>query len=387
MKICIITSSYPLNPNDGQAAAGFFVRDFALAISAAGHSVYILTQAREGPHIEDNQELNVIRYKWAKENRPLSTLNPLNPFGLLKILLLLKNGEKDLIGMIHKQRIDFCLAMWAVPSGYLAYRAYKRTGVPYAVWALGSDIWAYGRNPLCRMLLKNILGNAKKLFADGRELAAEVEKISRNNCAFLASSRVLNNPPGKINIDETKTNFLFIGRYHKHKGVDVLIEAIRLVPQERLRTMYFYFFGGGPLEKIIKEKIRQYYLEDFVYLGGFIDFKKASAYLSSCDCLIIPSRIESIPIILSDALQTHIPLIVTDTGDMGKLVREYEAGIVVKPQDPEELRDAIVEFGLNNKNRYSQGSGDFKKIFDIEENAKIFLESASCFAGGRSIRR
>ena len=378
MKICIITSSYPLNPNDGQAAAGFFVRDFALALSGAGHNVYILTQSREG-YIEDNEELNIIRYEWTKEGRPLSTLNLLNPFDLLKIFLLLKGGEKDLIRLIRAQKIDFCLSMWAVPSGYLAYRAYEKLGIPYAVWILGSDIWTYGKNPLFKTLLKNILDNAKKLFADGRELAKRAEEISRNNCTFLASSRVLSDPQAKISIDETKTNFLFIGRYHKHKGIDVLIEAINLIPRELMRKMYFYIFGGGPLEKAIKAKAHQYHLEDFVSLGGFIDYKEASAYLSFCSCLIIPSRIESIPIILSDGLQMNIPLIVTDAGDMGKLVKRYAAGIVVKPQDPGELKDAIIKFSSNDKNRYSQGINDLRKIFDIQGNARFFLESISDF--------
>lgn len=378
MKICIITSSYPLNPNDGQAAAGFFVKDFALALSRAGHNVYILTQAREG-YIEDSEELNIIRYAWTKENRPLSTLKLLNPFDILKIFLLLKNGERNLIRLIHEQKIDFCLTMWAVPSGYLAYRAYKKMGIPYAVWILGSDIWTYGENPLFKKLLKNILDNAKRLFADGHELAKRTEELSENKCTFLASSRVLSDPLEKISIDETKTNFLFIGRYHKHKGIDVLIEAVNLIPRERLRKMYFYIFGGGPLEKVIKERVNRYHLEDFISLGGFIDFKKASAYLSFCNCLIIPSRIESIPIILSDGLQMNIPLIVTDAGDMGKLVKKYEAGIVVKPQDPGELKDAIIKFGSNDKNRYYQGINDLRKIFDIKENARNFLESISNF--------
>ena len=52
-------------------------------------------------------------------------------------------------------------------------------------------------------------------------------------------------------------------------------------------------------------------------------------FFNNVTVLILPSRIESIPVILSDALQLDCNLIVTDVGDMGPLVRSYRAGMVV----------------------------------------------------------
>ena len=176
MNLCLITSSYPLNPRDAQAAAGFFVRDFAIELYQAGHNIYILTQQKEGP-VEDAEGLKVIRYKWAKEARPLSRLNPFNPRDILsRILPLIKNGERALLDLIRREKIDFCLAMWAIPAGYLTYLGHKKLKIPYAVYCLGSDIWDYGKNPLFLPLLKNILDNTQSLFADGRQLALDVGK-------------------------------------------------------------------------------------------------------------------------------------------------------------------------------------------------------------------
>ena len=375
MNLCIITSSYPLNPRDAQAAAGFFVRDFAIELYKAGHNIYILTQQKEGL-VEDATGLKVIRYKWAKEARPLSRLNPFNPQDVLfRILPLIQNGKKTLFNLIQTEKIDFCLAMWAIPAGYLTCLAHKKLRIPYAVYCLGSDIWDYGRNPLSRPLLKKILNNAHNLFADGCQLALDVEKISKNKCHFLASSRVLPKPEAEITLDKNKTNFLFIGRYHKNKGADVLIEAIKLIPRELLKKIHFHLFGGGELEDLLRVKIKEYDLENAVSLGGFIDAQKASGYLSACGCLIIPSRIESIPVILSDGLQAEIPLIVSDTGDMGKLVKEYNAGKVVRPQDPGGLKDAITEFIQEDKNKYSAGIKELKDVFDLKKNVSDFLEN------------
>lgn len=379
MKICIVTSSYPINSCDGKAAAGLFVKDFSLELFKAGNQVFILTQARQGV-IEDDAKLKVVRFPWFKEDRPLSRLNPANPLDLIKILTLIKKGERRLVDLISNEKINLCLAMWAVPAGYLAYLAHKRLKTPYAVWVLGSDIWGYGNNLLFRPILKKILDNAYRLFADGYKLSEDVERLSKNKCAFLSSARWAHNSgpkPPLSNIDKAKTNFLFIGRYHKNKGVDILIESINMMPRDLLAQMNFYIFGGGNLENPIKVKVKKYKLDKYVFIGGFIDSEMAISYLTLCDCVIIPSRIESIPLILSDSLQAGTPLIVADVGDMGKLVREYGAGKVIAPENPKELKDAIIEFAKEDKRQYSQGINELKKVFDIRGNVNKFLRIIS----------
>ena len=72
VNVVLVTSSYPLNPDDAEAAAGLFVRDLALAVAHQGHAVRVLTQARAGTR-HDDPELRVERYAWSGD-RPLSTL-------------------------------------------------------------------------------------------------------------------------------------------------------------------------------------------------------------------------------------------------------------------------------------------------------------------------
>ena len=49
MDIILVTSSYPLHPEDSEAAAGLFVRYFAIELTEPGHRVRVLTQSRPGP--------------------------------------------------------------------------------------------------------------------------------------------------------------------------------------------------------------------------------------------------------------------------------------------------------------------------------------------------
>ena len=56
---------------------------------------------------------------------------------------------------------------------------------------------------------------------------------------------------------------------------------------------------------------------------GNVSDNALSLYYKSCDCVVIPSRSESIPLVLSEALRFNNKLIVTDVGDMGMLGRQY----------------------------------------------------------------
>jgi glycosyltransferase involved in cell wall biosynthesis len=63
--------------------------------------------------------------------------------------------------------------------------------------------------------------------------------------------------------------------------------------------------------------------------------------MRTCDWLVIPSRIESIPLIFVDALQMRLPIIAADVGDLGKLVRRFGVGKVVPPTNHVALAAAM----------------------------------------------
>ena len=62
-----------------------------------------------------------------------------------------------------------------------------------------------------------------------------------------------------------------------------------------------------------------------------------------CDYLLIPSRIESIPVILSDAIQLGTPVIATEVGDMPAVFEEMAIGDTVPPLDPAAFADMLLE--------------------------------------------
>jgi glycosyltransferase involved in cell wall biosynthesis len=373
MRLCIATSSYPSDSEN--SFAGVFVRDFAKALVRRGVDVSIFSQDTGHSPLRDDG-IEVITFPWPGRATPLSTLKPYHPLDALKILLLLQTGSRRLIHHCRQKGVEFLLAMWSLPAGHWGMNVQRSLGVPFAVWSLGSDIWVYGRLPILKGWVRKILKQSRYCFADGVSLAKEVSALSGRSCSFLPTTRVLPKErlPDLI-LDPDKSHYLFIGRYHRNKGPDILLEAIHLIERQTLSEIQFHFFGTGPLERDLKRKVLQYGLKDDVTIEGPVDEYRMAALLERCDTLIIPSRVESIPVVLSDALQVGCDVIVSDVGDMGSLVRSFHAGVVVDELSPEAFKEAILRQSEKKEDEFKEGRQRLYALFDLEKSVDTFLES------------
>jgi len=373
--ILLLTSSYPMYENDAKAAAGLFVKDFAHELSKK-MNVSVITQMTvqqrmNGSTLFDSG-IEVIRFSWSGVNRPLSTLRL--PKDLPLILSVMLNGTWTSLKIMRTKKVDVILALWAIPSGLWALVLKWIYKTPYVVWCLGSDIWDYGSKPIISKVLRVILHQSCVLFADGFQLKDDVKILSGKKCLFLASSRLMKADPAvKAELVPDKKNYLFIGRYHYNKGPDILIEAIAKLEPSVKKQVYFHFFGGGPLESRLRKMIKAYDLTGVICLKGYIEQKEAAAYLKECDALVIPSRIESIPVILSDAMQLECPVLVSDVGDMGKIVRMYNAGIIFPSNSPAKLAKAI-EKSFYEKENYTEGREKLVAMFDLPRTVETFMD-------------
>lgn len=377
MKLCILTSSYPQAANDPAATAGLFVKDFAEAVAAQGCDVTVLTQDRcLGETSEEASSVRLVKYPWRGGNSRASYLRPYLPGDALKMVSLVRQGWLALQRLHREQGFDHVFAMWATPAGYLARKLKQQHGVPYTTWCLGSDIWTYGKIPVFRSAIARVLQDSNLLYADGHDLCRQAEKLGGKSCEFMPSSRRLDSSlarPVPVIDGEAGTRFFFVGRYAPVKGVDVLLEAMAQFRQRGGRG-HLYMFGGGPLDDELRRRAAQPDLAGFVTVGGFADKFTVVNYLTACDCALIPSRMESIPVALSDALQMGCPVIVSDVGDMGGLVRDSSSGIVVPAEDATALCDAMFAVASRSAGDFSDGVAALASQFDIDKAACEWLE-------------
>jgi glycosyltransferase involved in cell wall biosynthesis len=368
-KICLITNRYPAYADD---LASPFVRDFHLGLRKRDVEVSVFT-----PHYDasgDDWLEGVTRFRWAGGQKVVGALNPFNPREMLHILSFLKQGKRQLFEHLEKTRPNACLALWALPSGWFALRAKRRLGIPYSVWCLGSDIYVWARKPILRGLTRKVLQEADCLFADGFDLCERVRQLSGRECSFLPSVRRL--PSGSRQekvMDSSKFNLLYVGRWERKKGLDDLIRAFARAAR-RINSACLHIVGWGDLESEMTSLIREHKLTDRVRIIGRVATHLLADYVRQADCLVIPSKSDSIPLVFSEALQMGTPLIVSDVGDMGRLVKEFGLGMVFPAGDVEKLTEALIEFAREERD-YSRKIPEALKLLESDRAIDDYLRT------------
>jgi glycosyltransferase involved in cell wall biosynthesis len=378
MNICIITSSFPSRPDDTVQAP--FLIDFIGELKKRGHHIFVFTQDREGDKEEFLEGVKIKWFPWIKSKTPLVQLNPFNPLDFFRIANLFYRGRMTLPAFIKENRIEVCLALWVLPSGYFANQAFRQTKIPYSTWCLGSDIYRHGRNPFLYPMMRRIIQEAKGVFADGFDLSKRVEERFGRNCSFLATARTIERKgprkPENPRRPESPYHFLFVGRIEKVKGIDLLLESMACLKDEAL-SVHLTVAGRGGMEEWARSFIKERGLGGHVsWMGNVSDETLASLYESS-DCVVIPSRSESIPLVFSEAIRFNKELIVTDVGDMGMLGRQYGVAGVIPPTNVMALKEAMkrkVEIkDHGNQERNETRREELIRLFDIETSVERFL--------------
>jgi hypothetical protein len=375
MKFHIITSSYPATPDDPSGTAGLFVRQFALELAGLGHTVIVQPAARKQEYHAD-AGITIVPAPWKGGDQELASMNLMSPRSWWIVLLYVWQGSRNTHEINKKYEIDRTLCMWALPSGLFGLAGKRKSRIPFDIWALGSDIWKIKKIPVVgKMILKKIMKNADRVFADGIQLCRDVKDLAGVPCEFLPSSRAIPLPQEKIRFTDPAavTHLLFVGRYHVNKGPDLLIQAIALLPPGKKESIRVHLFGLGPMEHELKKMISGLELEKYVYLHGPIQAQQFSNYLDSVSFLVIPSRIESIPVVFSDALQTGTPVIAMPVGDLEDLVKRFSCGIVAESATAEALADAIGKAVTMEKEFFREGTAKAYEKFKLKNAAAQWL--------------
>jgi len=376
MNVQIITSSYPAFKGDPGGTAGLFVQSFAGELASQGHTVVVQPVSRKQTYQEEDGIL-IKPIPWSGGDQELASMNFFNPLNWLIFFKFFLNGRKCTQAAHQKYHIDRTLCMWIIPCGLFGYWINKKFNKKYDVWALGSDVWKVQKIPFFgKYWIKKIVQHAEGVFADGAELADHVGKIAAKSCEFLPSSRVLPKPENNLTQLQPKevTHMLFVGRYHKNKGPDLLLNSLAILSQDIKNKICVHLFGCGPLEGDLKMIYEQLDLKSFVQLNGPINAQEFSNYLKRVSYLLIPSRVESIPLVFSDALQMGTPVISTPVGDLTHLIEKYQCGIVAKDISEKSFSTAIEEAMSKDNKNFSQNAEKIYKNFAITNSVARWLD-------------
>jgi glycosyltransferase involved in cell wall biosynthesis len=232
-------------------------------------------------------------------------------------------------------------------------------------------------------MMRRIIQEARGVFADGFDLSKRVEERFGRKCFFLATTRTIEKTgpdkpekQEKPKKPESPYRFLFVGRIEKVKGIDLLLQSMATLKEEAL-NVHLTVVGRGGMEEWARNFIKGRGLGGQVsWMGNVSDEALASLYESS-DCVVIPSRSESIPLVFSEALRFNKDLIVTDVGDMGMLGRQYGVARVIPPENVMAMEECMKKkVELQDKGKEVKDGDkreELKRLFDIETSVERFL--------------
>ncbi len=188
---------------------------------------------------------------------------------------------------------------------------------------------------------------------------------------FLSKEVAINT----LKLPSDKINIGTIANFYKTKGIDILIDAVSLLPEEIKSIITITIAGSGPEEENLKSKIINLKLSTTIQTVGKLD--NASSYLKAFDIFILPSRKEGFPYSILEAMQAGLPIIASNTG--GVIEALDNAGILTESENPQQLSQTIISLLQNEQQgkNLSQKALERSKLFTEEkmiEETKIVYE-------------
>ena len=118
------------------------------------------------------------------------------------------------------------------------------------------------------------------------------------------------------NIEKIPNQIAYVGRDSHEKGIDILKDA-----ESQIKGNVIYCTDRS--------------------------WHEAMEVLRSSSVVVVPSRIESLPTVVKEAFYLNIPVIGTDVGGIPELISHDETGILVSPENPGEIANAVNELLSN----------------------------------------
>lgn len=130
-----------------------------------------------------------------------------------------------------------------------------------------------------------------------------------------------------------------VGRLSPEKRVDLLLRAGARVQQVRT-GVHLLVVGGGAQRADLEQTAARFCLGGRVTFTGLL--KDVGPGLAALDILVQPSDTEGSPRSVLEAMAHGVPVVATDVGDVGTLLGDGQAGILVARDDLDALTQALL---------------------------------------------
>jgi len=184
---------------------------------------------------------------------------------------------------------------------------------------------------------------------------------------------------GEVPLPEGARILLSVGRLAEQKGVDVAVRALARI-REREPAAVLVVLGEGPerprLEAMAGEG---------VYLPGRVG--DVASWYRRAEVLVHPARWEGFGLALLEAMLAGKPVVATDVSSAPEIVAGGETGLLVPPDDPAALADAVLELLADPAHAAAMGEAGLARARNEFSVAKMADRTAALYAAVSSAER
>lgn len=138
--------------------------------------------------------------------------------------------------------------------------------------------------------------------------------------------------------ENRKNRFVYVGRLDKSKGLDILLKAWEEIDEYEL-----LIYGTGPMEDECRIFIESNKNMN-VRLMGFVENKEVKEVIAKAKALILPTQwYEGFPMTIVEAFSVGTPVIGSDIGNVGELIKDKVNGLHFKYNSSESIILAVRE--------------------------------------------
>lgn len=369
MKICILANIYSSQAIGGE---NIYIERISKKLIENNHKiVFIVINHDKEKNVEENGKIKIYRIipfnlntfnhiakRTIIEQGIWTILDIYNYYSYFQIKNILKHEKPDVVH-IHTP-VDMTLS---------AFNAVKDEKIPLVftlhdylllcrrivlLHANGKICCNKNINPLCRIyrnFSKNIVNRTvDTVIAPSRFILELYKKFGffTESSIFLLSHGIDlkkdEDIPTVKNICECGIDVLYVGSLTKHKGVDILIQAVSKIKSDKIKL---HIVGEGVIERDLKKVAMG---DKRIIFYGKVKNENIHKFYLMSDILVVPSVwYEVFGIVIQEAFRAGVPVIGSRIGGIPEIIKDDYNGYLFKAGDIGELKDILENIVKNPK--------------------------------------
>lgn len=232
---------------------------------------------------------------------------------------------------------------------------------------------------LKKLIIKKILQEAGAIIVTCASESEDLEKSLQAKALLLSYGRPIDirnssfEEENKIVKDPENVRILFCGRFHKVKNLPLVLKAMPAILND-YPDLVLDIAGSGTTKELrnLKAVIATLGLENNIEFHGWIDKNKMEQLFRSASVLVLPSENENFALVVSEALSSGVPCVVSQFVGASDIVERHQAGEIIEELTPKSLTAAVLKVLDGDQLAYREAA--FKAAREDLDWSKIALK-------------